>query len=62
MSNEGSFGAIGAKTCHLHISYSLIAQTLGADLSRGLRLPAGTQAQGKPVYRRMQMINRVKRF
>ena len=51
-----------AKTGHLHISYFLIAQTPSADLSRGLRLPAGTQGQGKLVYRRMQMINRVKRF
>jgi hypothetical protein len=40
-------GQRAAKIGYLHISYSLIAQIPGADLSRGLRPSAGTQAQGK---------------
>jgi len=62
MSSERSWANGLPRLAISHISYSLIAQIPSADLSRGLRPPAGNSGSGQAVYRHMQMINRAKRF
>jgi hypothetical protein len=62
MSSERSWANGPPRLAISHVSYSLIVQIPGADLSRGLRPPAGNSGSGQAVYRHMRMINRAKRF